>query len=272
MIQSREDLINYSLRRLGAPVITIDVDPDQIEDRVDDALDRYIDYHYEGTERVYWVHQFTQQDLDQSYVDLPDSIIYVDGILDGGIMGNLLQPMGDPRASWVGFNPFMNGMIGTGNNPGAVSSTNDHAGGSGGFGGMSDFFLTMNNLEMMGDMLGTNDHPINFNRHTHKVHMINNFISTFEAQAGGYVVFNGLKSLDPEEYNDVYNDRWVKEYLTALIKRQWGANLLKFGGIQLPGAVTLDGDKLFEEANATIDRLEEEMLDKYTMPPLPEFG
>jgi len=271
MIQTRDELINYALRRLGAPVITIDVDPDQIEDRVDDALDRFIDFHYEGTEHVYWVHQFTQEELDQGYVNIPNSIIYVDGILDGGIMGNLLQPMGDPRASWVGFNPFVNGMLGTGQNPNSASSTNDHAGGGGGF-GISDFFLTMNNLEMMGDVMGTNDHPIQFNRHTHKIHMINNFIATWEAKAGAFVAFNALKSLDPEEYNDVYNDRWLKEYLTYLIQRNWGANLRKFGGIQLPGAVDLDGDKLYDDAQQVIDRLEEEMLDRYTLPPLPEFG
>lgn len=268
-VSSRVDLINYCLRRLGAPVITIDVDPDQVEDRIDDSLERYADYHFEGTSREYYAYQVTPTDITNQYITIPDDVIFVQDVVDGGIMGNLLTPMGDPRASWVGFNPF---TTITGASTGyASSSTGDHAGGGSGImSSPSDFFLTMNHMEMIGDLFGVNDFPIRFNRNLHRVYVDVDW--TIKLVENSWIIFDTKRKVDPELFTTLYNDRWLKEYSTALIKRQWGSNLIKFGGIQLPGAVTLDGDKLFDEAQQTIERLEEEMSDKYELPPLPEFG
>lgn len=269
MIQSREELINYCLRRLGAPVIQIDCDPDQIEDRVDDALDKYADYHMEGTSREYYAHQVTATDITNGYITIPKDIIYVQDVIDAGILGSLLTPMGDPRASWVGFNPFTN--MGGLSQSYASSGVGDHAGGAGGImSSPSDFFLTMNNMEFIGDLFGMNDFPIRHNRNHHRVYVDVDW--SFKLTEHSWIIFDTKRIVDPEIHVDLYNDRWLRDYLTALIKRQWGANLIKFGGIQLPGAVNLDGDKLYNEAQDTIDKLEDEMSDKFELPPLPMFA
>ena len=269
MISTREELINYCLRRLGAPVITIDVDPDQVEDRVDDALDRYGDYHYDGTSREYFAHQITADDITNNYLTVPNDILFVQDVIDGGIMGTLLQPMGDPRASWLGFNPFTNTMAGS--NVYASSSSNDHAGGGTGImSSPADFFLTMNHMEMIGDLFGMNDYPIRFNYNLHRVYVDVDW--EYKMAENTWVILDTKRLVDPEIFTTLYNDRWLREYLTNLIQRQWGSNLRKFGGIQLPGAVQLDGDKLYEDAQQMIDKLEEEMQEKYELPPMPEFG
>lgn len=269
MITSREELINYSLRRLGAPVITIDVDPDQVEDRVDDALERYWDYHYEGTSREYFAHQVTADDITNNYITMPNDVLFVQDVVDGGILGNLLQPMGDPRASWLGFNPFTN--ITGGASQYASSSSGGHAGGGTGImTSVADFFLTMNHMEMVGDVFGMNDYPIRFNKNLHRVYVDVDW--TFKLELDSWIIFDTKRLVDPEIFTTLYNDRWLREYLTNLIQRQWGSNLRKFGGIQLPGAVQLDGDKLYDDAQQMIEKLEDEMQDKYELPPLPEFG
>jgi len=95
---------------------------------------------------------------------------------------------------------------------------------------------------------------------------------SFKLVKDSWIVFDTKRLVDPEIFTTLYNDRWLREYLTNLIQRQWGSNLRKFGGIQLPGAVDLDGDKLYDDAQQMIEKLEDEMQDKYELPPLPEFG
>lgn len=266
-IANREEFIEYCLRRLGHPVMEINVDIDQIDDRIDDAFQFYQDYHYDATEQTYWSHQITQIDIDNAYITVPDALIFVKQVLSFGSAYSL-YPMGDPSLAWdtTMHNPF-GGVYSSG---GSVGFTTDaQAGGAGNFDAVG-FFLTMTNIQQIQSMIGINDIPIRFNRHSNKVYFDTNMET--KVQVDEYIVLEGWIVLDPDEYNDVYNDRWLKKYATAQIKQQWGMNLSKYSGIQLPGGVTLDGDKIYQSAQEEIDKLEEEMQLRYELPVSFEIG
>lgn len=266
-VTTRVELIEYCLRRLGFPVIEINVDTDQIEDRIDDGLDFYMDYHFDGTERTYFAVELSQNDIDNGYVTVPDSLIFVTRALPFPRNGKIASRIGDPNVSGVDIRTLFGGTFGTQTSTGATSSRQNQAGASNDM-AMSTYYLNMQYLETVQQMFGNGEVPIRFNRHTNRVHLDMDW-SEASVNVGDYIVLHGWTALDPETYSDVYNDRWLKRYCTALIKRQWGANLIKYSGIQLPGGVTLDGDKIFDEASQEIEKLEEEMQDKYEEPPMP---
>jgi hypothetical protein len=263
-ITSRQGLIEYCLRKLGHPVTEINVDVDQIEDRVDEALEFYADYHFDAKEKTYYLHTLTATDLTNKYIPIPDSMIFVTNVMTSNALTSWMHPMGDPSLSWrTGLNPFNK----ISQLP-ATSSANDHAG-EGGF-NMQSYFIAMQNIAEITDMLGNSHVPIRFNRHTNKLYLDMDW--EMNLTEGSVLAVEGWARLDPEEYNEVYNDRWLKRYLTALLKQQYGTNLSKFGGIALPGGVTLDGDKIYEQATEELRMLEEEMQEKYELPPMPFMG
>ena len=264
---TREGLKDYCLRRLGFPVIEINVDDDQVEDRIDDTFQYFFDYHYDGVERMFYAKQITQIDIDNSYIEVPDGLIHVTRVLpitNSG--GGLYYPMGDPSLAWnsTAANPFLaNGLTGSTAVP--IRTTQEHAGSGGSSGDAQiSFFLQMQSIEMFNQIFSGGEPPIRFSRHTNRVYIDMNWSSNLSVD--DYIVVEGWASLDPEIYTDVYNDRWVKRYATAMIKQQWGSNLIKYSGIALPGGVTFDGDKLFQQATDEISALEEEMQLKYELP------
>jgi len=157
-------------------------------------------------------------------------------------------------------NPFA--VINTSAKPVGFAGNNEQLGRNN---SISDYFLTMSSLEQMRNVLGsTSEIPIRFNRHTNRIYFDSEVQDVISE--GQYILFEGWIIVDPETFNDVYNDRWLKRYATSLIKQQWGINLSKYSGIQLPGGVTLDGDKIYEQASTEIEKLEEEMQLKYELP------
>jgi len=261
---SRVGLKDYCLRRLGFPVIEINVDDDQVDDRIDDAFQIFFDYHYDGVERKYLSVQITQTDMDNGYVEIPDSMIHVTRVLPfnaGGGGATSLYPMGDPSLAWdfTVNNPFSAGMP----SGGGASTTSERAGGATGFDRVS-YVLSMDLYESIQSMFG-GEMSISFSRHTNRVYIDMDWAEKLAVD--DYIIIEGWSSLDPDVYTDVYNDRWIKRYCTAAIKQQWGANLIKYSGIQLPGGVTLDGDKMFESASTELEKLEEEIQIKYEEPP-----
>ena len=128
----------------------------------------------------------------------------------------------------------------------------------------TSFYLSMASIEEFNQIISGGEPTIRFSRHTDRVYLDTDMAT--EMYVGAYLIIEGWASLDPEVYTDVYNDRWIKRYLTALIKQQWGANLIKYSGIMLPGNVTFDGDKLYDQATQEIAQLEEEMQLKYELP------
>jgi hypothetical protein len=265
IVTTRQGLIDYCLRRLGFPVTQINLDIDQIEDRVDDALQMFADYHFDATEIEYYAHQLTTTDIANKWIPVPDSLIFITRVMESDTIFSLNHPMGDPKLSWDTH--IMNPLGSTSH--ASVSSTNDHSGTTGGF-QLTDYFMTMQNVSLLKELLGGIDMPIRFNRHTNKLYLDMNWERDFSEN--NYLIVEGKAIIDPEQYSDVYNDRWVKRYLTALLKQQYGTNLSKFSGVALPGGIMLDGDKIYDQASQEIEKLEEELQEKYELPPMPLIG
>jgi hypothetical protein len=240
-VTSRQSLKEYCLRRLGFPVIEINIDDDQLEDRIDDALQFYQDYHFDATESFFWVHVITQEDIDQKYFNI-----------DPGILGiTRVFPLNDTITKNNMFDLRYQLRLHELYDFTSTSYTN--------------FSITMQHLQNLSEMF-TGDVPIRYQRHTNRLYVDWGWGST-QIPLGTTVIAEGYKAIDPETFESVYNDRWLKEYVTSLFKRQWGDNMKKFGGIQLPGGLTLNGKETFDEAMSEIQRLETEMADKYELPP-----
>jgi hypothetical protein len=238
-VTTRQGLKDYCLRRLGAPVIEINVDDDQVEDRIDDAFQFYREYHYDAVEMVYLKHQFTTQDITNQYISVPDTVVGVSRIL-----------------------PFSNKSDGTNifsiryqiliNDLYSLMSTN-----------LIYYYQVKQELELINQILvGTK--PIRFNRHMNRLYVDMSWPE--DADVGTWIIIECWRILDPDTYRDVYNDMFLKRYCTALIKRQWGENLKKFQGVQLPGGVTINADQIYQDAIAEITQIETEMQSRFELP------
>lgn len=261
-ITTRVGLKDYCFRRLGHPVIEINVDDDQVEDRIDDAFQVFFDHHYDGVERLFYSVKITQTDLDNKFITVPDSLIHVVRALPITSSNGLHYPMGDPSLAWNSTSASpLSGMGGGSGGSRQTSGISDRAGNTG-F-DMVGYYLQMSQLQEFEHLFG-GQIPIRFSRHTNRVYLDADMGSILKID--DHVVMEGWATLDPDVYTDVYNDRWLKRYATAAIKKQWGANLIKYSGIALPGGVTLDGDKMFNEADDELDKLEDEIQLKYEIP------
>ena len=239
-ITSRAALKEYCLRRLGAPVIEINVSEDQIEDRISDAFQFYTEYHYDAVETVYLKHEVTAQDIQNKYLTIDDGIISIIRIFP-------LSSTWTKSYMWdIRYQLRLHELW-------DFTSVN-----------MLNYTMTMQHLRNL-ELLFTGEVPIRYQRHTNRLYLDLAWGSS-ELPEGAVVVAEGYKMIDPAVYTDVYDDRWLKEYSTELLRRQWGDNLRKFQGITLPGGVQLNGDKIYQDALAQIRRLEEEMQDKYEIP------
>lgn len=245
-ISSRQEFTDYCLRKLGFPVIEINVDPDQVSDRVDDALQYFQDYHFDGLQKVYYIHKITQEDINQRYLDLSDVRDNSNNATE--IVGvTRIFPLMDSQASISMFDLRYQLRL---------NELYDFTSAS-----YINYTMTMQHLRML-EQLFVGETPIRYQRHMQKL-FIDWGWGKSEAPIGSIVIVECYAIINPEAYNRVWDDRWLKRYATALIKRQWGENLKKFGNIQLPGGVVLNGDKIFEEAMDEIKDLEEDMENNY---------
>lgn len=229
---TRNELKEYCLRKLGKPVIEINVDDGQVEDRLDDALKFYQDYHYDGAERTYIAYEMTSQRIQDKYIELDDSIIGVVRVFDP--VDKRIDNMFDIRYQ-LRLNDVYN------------FSTASFA----------HYYITMMNINQA-DELFVGEKPIRFNRHQNRVYIDMDFNE--DVDEGDYVVLEVYRIIDPETFSDVYGDRFLRDYATALIKRQWGENLKKFEGIQLPGGLTMNGQRIFDEAQQEIEKMEQDII------------
>lgn len=236
---SRDGLIDHAMRALGAPVIEINVDEDQVEDRIDDALQYYQMYHDDAILRTYFKHQLTQQNIDDSYIAIPDTITSVTKILQHGNNG------GDSLFD-MGYHMRLNDVF-------QLNGLGSQIG---------SYVQRMENLEMIDQQINTTE-LLRFNRHMNRLHIDEGFDGL---GVGDFIVVEGYEIVDPQTYTDVYNDMFLKRYVTALIKKQWGANMMKFDGFTLPGGITMNGRQMFEDAVEEITKLEEEMQLAWQMP------
>lgn len=240
---SRQNLIDYCFRKLGHPVIEINVDDDQVSDRIDDAFQFYQDYHYDAVERVFHKHQITSSNVTNGYIDLTDSITGVIRVLP---FTGADSSMGDSYMWDIQYQLRLNDMF-------DLMSTS-----------IIYYHQVKQHLALL-DILLAGNKSLKFQRHTNRLYLDMNWNT--DVDVGEYIIVEAYRILDPNTYTDVYNDRFLKRYATALIKRQWGENLKKFEGVQMPGGVTLNGQKIWDEAMQEINDLETEMMNAYTEPP-----
>jgi hypothetical protein len=307
---TRAQFKDYCLRRLGWPVIQINVDDDQVEDRIDDALQFFHDYHFDGCEKLYMKHQITQEDIDRRWIYCPDAVIFVTGVL----------PFDDSNSSINMFDLRYQLRLHDLYDFTSVSYVS--------------YEITMQHIRTL-NLLFSGTPQFRFNRHKNRVMLDINWSS--DVSPGEYVLIECYRKLEPdsvpitgtlngssgskiitgtntifdqelvendfiqlsdgknlqirkinsstelemvydlssdvtsltaikEGVSDVWDDRFLKQYATAKIKYQWGSNLSKFAGIQMPGGVTLDGPRIMEEAQREIDKIEEEMQSFNVLP------
>lgn len=239
-VTSRDELIDYCLRRLGAPVIEINIDQDQIEDRIDDALQYYQDYHFDASMLTYWKHEITEQDIQQKYFNIDKSIFGITRIF----------PLNDTITKSNMFDLRYQLRLHELYDFTSTSYTN--------------FNITMQHLRNL-ELMFTGEIPIRFQRHMHRLY-VDWAWGSRQAPATMTVVAEGYQAIDPETFSSVYNDMWLKKYATALLRKQWGENMRKFQNFQLPGGITLNGESIYQEAVQEISILENEVMDKYSLP------
>ena len=239
---SRQSLIDYCLRQLGDPVIEINVDPDQIEDRVDEALQYYQEYHDDATVRTYLKHQITSTDVANEYIPISSNILYLTHLfpLKGG---SITKDFFD-----IKYQLHLNDIANLQTYMGDLA-----------------YYEQMQQYLSLIDMKLNGTPQVQFVRKQNRLYIFGDFADN-DLEVGDYVVAEVYQLIDPDTHTSIYNDKWLKEYTTALIKRQWGANLIKFEGMQLPGGVTLNGRQIYEDAMSDIERLREEIRLEGEMP------
>jgi hypothetical protein len=263
---TRETLKQYALRALGKPVIEINADDDQLEDRIDEALQYFAQYHYDSIRRTYLKYQYTQADYDrinadvseavtknsvttnwkeaQGFIVVPESVISVINLFPYSSKGNL-------NLFDVRYQLRLNDLY-------DFSSTS-----------IINYDVVMRQLDFLDHIL-VGEKPLRFNQHDNRLYIDQDWKN--DLQVGEYLVIECYRKLDPDTYTDVYNDLYLKRYVTALFKKQWGANLSKFNGVAMLGGVTLNGQQIFSEALSDIEKLENEIRSSYELNPAMMIG
>jgi len=256
---SRENLKQYALRALGKPVIEINADDDQLEDRLDEALQYFSQYHYDGIRRTYLKYQYTQDDYDRitantsesitknsvttawqegnGFIVVPESIISVINIFPYSSKGS--QNLFDVR-----YQLRLNDLY-------DFSSTS-----------VVHYDTVMRHLDFLDHIL-VGEKPLRFNQHDNRLYIDQDWKN--DLVVGEFLVIEAYRKLDPDVYTDVYNDMILKRYVTALFKKQWGANLSKFNGVTMIGGVSLNGQQIFSEALQDIEKIETEIRNSFEM-------
>lgn len=237
-ITSRDQFKEYCLRRLGKPVIEINVDDDQINDRIDEALKFYWDYHFDGSEKTFYKYQITQTDIQNKWIPVPQNVLGVVRIF----------PIGDYLATNNIFNIRYQIALND-----LYTLT---------YQSMVPYYMAFQQLQLLEQLL-VGEQQIRFNRHMDRLYIDTDWA---KLTVGNYIVAEAYMVVDPDVYSDVWNDRWLQRYASALIKRQWGTNLTKFTGMTLPGGVQFNGEKILNDAEAEIEKYEQEMIISYSLP------
>ena len=233
---SREDFKDYILRKIGAPVIDINVADEQVEDRVDEAVSFWRDYHYNGSQMVYLKHQITEADKENGYIPLPQGLLGISKIFD----------MDTSISTGTGmFNVNYQFVL---NNIQDMTSYS-----------MQNYYMTMQHIEFMQEML-VGKQMIRYNKHVNKLHIDTDNKSWV---VGNYIIIEAYDVVNPDEYAEVWSDRWLQNYAAVLVREQWGLNLTKFTQMQLVGGVQFNGEQILAEARADRERMEEEAIRSY---------
>tara|TARA_Y100000114_G_scaffold71721_1_gene65703 strand:- start:638 stop:1384 length:747 start_codon:yes stop_codon:yes gene_type:complete len=238
---SRQSLKDFALRQLGAPVIDINVDDSQLEDRLDDALQFFYDFHTDGYEKVYLSHAVTADDKTNGYLDISninDAVTQVVRIFPLSVNTTNIFDLRYQLA----LNDFYGLRSGQ---------------------TMTQYTITQQHISLLQQLLDP-EFQFDFTRSTMRLHVHTDWDNI---AVGDFIVFEAYAIIDPETFTKIYNERHLKKYVTALFKKQWGQNLSKFTGIQLPGGVEFNGNEIYSDALQEIEKLEEQMRETYEEPP-----
>lgn len=271
---SRQQLIDYCLRKLGAPVLEINVAEEQIDDLVDDALQLFHQRHFDGVEKMFLKYKLTQEDKDRgrarggestagivttyassgigtfaweensNYIPVPEAVIGIERVFklsNRTIASNLFN---------VNYQLFLNDIY-------WFSSTE-----------MLNYFVTKRYLEDI-DWIINPERQIRFNKRQNRLYLDTSWDTL---QVDDYLLIECYRVLDPNNFNRVWNDTFLKKYLTALIKKQWGQNLIKFQGVKLPGGVELNGRQIYDDAERELQSIKDSMMLEYELPPMDLIG
>ena len=253
---SKTTFKSYCLRALGFGVIDINVSDDQVDDRIDEALQYFAQYHYDGVEKMYLKYQITQDDIDRAATnDTTTATDTVDSSITASFKeGKNFIPMPSSVVSVIQIFPFddqtTNNMFDIRyqlrlNDLYDFSSTS-----------IIHYQMTMQQLDFLSHIL-VGEKPIRFNQHQNRLYLDMDFANDIDA--GEFLIIECYRKIDPATYTDIFDDIYLKRYATALIKRQWGANLSKFKGVQLLGGVEMDGEGIYSQAQEELQKLEEEI-------------
>jgi len=283
---TRDELKEYCLRQLGAPVLEINVADEQVDDLLDDTLQYFNERHYDGVEKTFLKYQITQDDIDRgrgsgsgsvgvtttgvgivtttgtstnvsglgtitsnfyetsNFIQVPDSVIGIEKIFKfdtSSISGGMFS---------IKYQLFLNDLY-------FFNSVD-----------LLTYKMTKSYLEDI-DMLLTTDKQIRFNQRQNRLYLD---IDWNAQEANNFLVIECYRALDPADYSKVFNDSFVKKYLTAAIKKQWGQNLIKFQGVKLPGGVELNGRAIYEDGQRELDEIRQRMSSDYELPPMDLIG
>jgi len=235
---TKDQFKEYCLRALGKPVIEINVDDDQVDDRIDDALKYYWDYHFDGSEKTYYKYQITDTDKTNKYITMPENIIGAINLFPIG------QGLNTNNLFNIRYQIALNDLY-------TLTSVS-----------MVPYYMALTHIQFLEQML-VGQQPIRYNRNVNRLHIDMDWqiINT-----GDFIVVEAYQIVDPTTYVDVWKDRWLIRYATCLIKQQWGANLTKFVGMTLPGGIKFNGEKIYNDATSERAELEKEMIYSYSLP------
>ena len=283
---TRQELKDYCLRQLGAPVLEINVADEQVDDLLDDTIQYFNERHFDGVEKTYLKYKISQEDIDRgrgagggtvgvtttgvgivtttgtstniaglgtvtsnfyetsNFIQVPDSVIGIEKIFKfdtSSISGGMFS---------IKYQLFLNDLY-------YFNSVE-----------LLQYAMTKTYLEDI-DMLLTTDKQVRFNQRQNRLYLD---IDWKAQTAGNYLVIECYRALDPENYSKIFNDSFVKRYLTAAIKRQWGQNLIKFQGVKLPGGIELNGRQIYDDGQRELDEIRQRMSSDYELPPMDLIG
>jgi hypothetical protein len=232
-INNRDEFKAYCLRKLGQPVIEVNIDDDQVEDRVTEALNFYWDYHFDGVEKVYYKYQVTQVDINNRYITMPDNIRGVVNMFPVG------QGLNTNNLFNIRYQIALNDLY-------TLTSVS-----------MVPYYMALQHIQFL-EMMLVGQQPLRYNRIINKLYLDMDWSIV---NVGDYLIVECYQVIDPEVYTKGYNERLLQNYATTLIKEQWGSNLKKFGNMQLPGGITFNGQQIYDEAVNEREKYERTIYD-----------
>ena len=277
---SRAQLIDYAKRQLGAPVLEINVADEQVEDILDDSIQYFQERHFDGVLQTYLKYQFTQEDVDRGKGPGKAGVTGITTTTTSStIDGVSVQFDWKENSNYLQVPPAVIGVYKVFRFDGANTATNNmfsvkyqlflnDVAFNLGYDGLLSYAMTKTYLSDI-DYLLTTEKQIRFNQRMDRLYLD---IDWETVTVGDWLILDCFRTLDPNDYARVYNDSFLKKYFTANLKRQWGQNLIKFQGVQLPGGVSLNGEKIFSDAEKEIAMILAEGKDQYELPAMDMIG